>query len=103
MALRDLMNDGSIPPSAASLASDMTPSNWSLLNPQPTTARDPSSQQDILPDVNVTSQDVMNDAHLQVSADPTAPEIILSPEQETVLRMVQRGQSVFFTGSAGMS
>ncbi|EPQ61104.1 hypothetical protein GLOTRDRAFT_13920, partial [Gloeophyllum trabeum ATCC 11539] len=27
--------------------------------------------------------------------------IKLSPEQETVLRMVEEGKSVFFTGSAG--
>jgi len=30
-----------------------------------------------------------------------APSVVLSEEQRTVLEMVQRGENVFFTGSAG--
>ncbi|KAI8995452.1 hypothetical protein BD414DRAFT_513230 [Trametes punicea] len=51
--------------------------------------------------------EVENDASMQIdhppeSAIPPAEEIKLSPEQQQVMDMVKRGESVFFTGSAGM-
>jgi hypothetical protein len=33
--------------------------------------------------------------------DPSTPHIVLSPEQNIVLKRVKEGRNVFFTGSAG--
>ncbi|EIW64956.1 uncharacterized protein TRAVEDRAFT_108798 [Trametes versicolor FP-101664 SS1] len=64
-----------------------------LVNTQPPPAK---SQQDaVMPDATPAPA-------VPAPAPPPAQEIQLSPDQQRVLDMVKRGESVFFTGSAGM-
>ncbi|OCH92731.1 hypothetical protein OBBRIDRAFT_419513 [Obba rivulosa] len=68
-----------------------------------TPSRDQSPQlQEDAPEIVMVPEpaNVTETAPLLGTSPPQGAPIILSPEQETVLRMVQRGQSVFFTGSA---
>ncbi|KAI6032056.1 hypothetical protein BKA83DRAFT_4015624, partial [Pisolithus microcarpus] len=53
-------------------------------------------------DSNSITFDDDNAEHSQMSSLPPPPQdIVLSAEQRKVLAMVQRGENVFFTGSAG--